>query len=68
MRARLEALLYVALIDFTMYHPFGHCLSWAAHEADAIFHDSSKQLALGQAPLLDYDPSAGRQTDKLSAL
>jgi hypothetical protein len=35
---------HVALIDFTMHHPFGHCLSWAAHEADAIFHDSPKTL------------------------
>jgi hypothetical protein len=34
---------YVALIDFTMHHPFGHCLSWAAHKADAIFHDSPKK-------------------------
>src|SRR5438045_7633702 len=34
---------YVALIDFTMHHPFGHCPSWAAHEANAIFHDSSKR-------------------------
>jgi hypothetical protein len=34
---------YVALIDFKMHHPFGHCPSWAAHEADAILHDSSKK-------------------------
>jgi hypothetical protein len=30
---------HVPLIDFTMHHPFGHCLSGAAHEGDAIFHD-----------------------------
>ena len=34
----------MAMIDFTMHHPFGHCRSWAAHEADAIFHDSPKRL------------------------
>ena len=34
---------HVALIDFTMHHLFGHCLSWPAHEADAIFHDGSKK-------------------------
>jgi hypothetical protein len=27
----------VALIDFTMHHPFGHCLSWAAYEATGRF-------------------------------
>ena len=37
---------YVALVDFTMHHPFGHCPSWAAHEANAIFHDSSKRKKL----------------------
>jgi hypothetical protein len=35
---------HVALIDFTMHHPFGHCRSWAAHEADAIFHGSPKRF------------------------
>ena len=34
---------YVALIDFTMYHPFRHCLSRAAHKAYAIFHGSSEE-------------------------
>jgi hypothetical protein len=34
---------YVALIDFTMNHPFRHCLSRTAHEADAIFHGSSEE-------------------------
>jgi len=35
---------HVALIDFTMHYPFGHCRSWAAHEADAIFHGRPKRL------------------------
>jgi hypothetical protein len=34
---------YVALIDFTMHHPFRHCLSRAVHEAYAIFHGSSEE-------------------------
>ena len=40
---------HLALIDFTMHHPFGHCLSWAAYEADAIFHDSPKRLGSANA-------------------
>src|SRR5262249_30309192 len=37
------AVPYVALIDFTMHHPFRHCLSRARHEADAIFHDNPQR-------------------------
>jgi hypothetical protein len=35
---------HVALINFIMDHPFGHCRSWAAHEADALFHGTPKTL------------------------
>jgi hypothetical protein len=35
---------YVALIDFTMHHPFRHYLSRAAHETDAIFHGNPQTL------------------------
>ena len=47
---------HVALVNFTMHHPFGHCRSWAAHEA-AIFQDSPKRL--GSATRLIRPPSLG---------
>jgi len=33
----------VALIDFTMHHPFRHCPSRAPHKADAVLHSRSQK-------------------------